>query len=217
MILLKVIGSFVVGTTLVSSNPALPVVAPAPKETSWELVDQDEKITIYERWVSLEDGRKTRERKGVFYVDSEVDAVVPFVASAAGIKNWMNGVEESKELSVSQNNSQFIYLYFDAPWPFKNRDLVTNITTIQNCETPCVEVFFSAKSDFIPEKEDVIRLHSYEAHWQIIKTTTGRTQVTFSALSDTPPVAPKWIQDPVTAKMFKDNLVNLMELLTLND
>lgn len=217
MILLKAMGSLVVGTTLGFTNPDYPVETPAPKETSWELVDQDEKITIYERWVSLEDGRKTRERKGVFYVDSEVEEVVPFVSSAAGIKNWMKGVEESEELSISNNNSKFVYLYFDAPWPFKNRDLVTRISTIQNCETPCVEVFFSAKSDFIPKKEDVIRLKSYEAHWQINKATNGKTQVSFSALSDTPPVAPKWIQDPVTAKMFKDNLMNLMELLTLNN
>lgn len=217
MIILNVIGCVVLGTTLNFTNPVLPVETSVLNETSWELVEQDEKITIYERWVSLPGGRQTRERKGVFTVDIEASKVLPYVSSAEGIKNWMNGVEESNELGSDNSGSKYVYLFFDAPWPFQNRDMVTSITTVSSCEFPCFDVYFSATNGYFPEKEDVIRLKSYEAHWKIEETGFGKTQISFSAMSDTPPVAPRWVQDPITAGMFKDNLLGLMELLTLND
>ena len=217
MIFIKVIGGIVLSTTVNFSSPSLPGDSPAVNEVSWNLVDADDKIAVYERWVSLPDGRKTRERKGVFSVEAEASSVLPLVSSAEGIKHWMRGVEESKELDATSGGSKYIYLYFDAPWPFKNRDLVTSITTIQACGSPCIDVYFSAINNYFPEKENVERLQSYEAHWQILETSPGKTKITFAALSDTPLVVPKWIQDPVTEKLFKDNLLNLMELLTLNE
>ena len=59
-------------------------------------------------------------------------------------------------------------------------------------------------------------MQSYEAHWNVTAAHNGLTKVSFSAYTDTEPVAPRWIQDPVTEKLFKDNLLNLRELLMLN-
>ena len=191
------------------SNPTAP-------EPTWEMVDQDDILTIYERWITLPDGRKTRERKGEFYTDNHPNEIVPLVASASGIKHWMRGVEESREIDLPQTGNKTVYILFNAPWPFKNRDLVTEIRTIDNCDEGCTDIFFSARGDMLPEYKNVIRMLSYESHWQLISASNCLTKVSFSAYSYTEPVVPRWIQDPVTEKLFRDNLLNLRELLTQN-
>lgn len=189
---------------------------PTSHEPTWEMVDQDEILTIYERWITLPDGRKTRERKGEFYTDRHSGEILPLVSSASGIKHWMRGVEESREIDLPQTGNKTVYILFDAPWPFKNRDLITEIRTIDNCDEGCTNIFFSARGDMLPENKNIIRMHSYESHWQLSSTSNGMTKVSFSAYTDTEPVVPRWIQDPVTEKLFKDNLLNLHELLSLN-
>jgi len=217
MIYLNLIGSLLIGSSVMINNMPEPPDKPVIEKTCWVLIEEDETLTIYERWISFPDGTKTRERKGVFSVKSETKNIIPFISKAEGIEQWMKGVEEASELPVHDSLSKLIYIEFNAPWPFKDRDLVSEIRTNSDCDSVCIEVFMSAVTDCIPEKSKTIRMKSYEAHWQIIQLGNGEIRIEFSAYSATPPIAPLWIQDPVTLKLFKDNLMNLNELLTLND
>ena len=174
----------------------------------WNTIQTDKEIELYDRWISMPDGRKTRERKGVFYVNNSVEETLEFVSTAHGIKSWMSGVEESREV-----NENIIYIKFNVPWPFKDKDLVASVTSTEINGQPGKKVQYSAVADYLPLAEGAERLKSYEATWLIIEIEPGLTQVIFTAFSNTPPVAPKWIQDPITAKLFKDNLLRLRDLL----
>lgn len=174
----------------------------------WNIVQKDSEIELYERWIELPAGRKTRERKGVFCVNNSVEEILELVTTSKGIKCWMSGVEESREISESM-----IYVLFNVPWPFKDKDLVAALTTSDIPGALGKTIHYSAAADYLPLQNGAERLKSYEAHWTITAMEPGRTQVTFTAYSDTPPVAPKWIQDPITAKLFKDNLIRLRDLL----
>ena len=194
-----------------------PPKEPVKEKTSWVMLEEDETLTIYERWITFPDGTKTRERKGVFFVENETEDILQYISKAKGIELWMKGVDEASELNTNDSLPKVVYIEFDAPWPFKDRDLVSEIRTSADCDSSCIEVFMSSITNYIPEKNKTIRMKSYEAHWQITKLSNGITQVEFSAFSATPPIAPLWIQDPVTLKLFKDNLLNLNDLLTLNN
>jgi hypothetical protein len=57
-------------------------------------------------------------------------------------------------------------------------------------------------------------LIDYNATWTITETSLRQVRIIFSAISDTFPLFPKYIQDPVIEKMFHNNLVRLKELLS---
>lgn len=212
--LLNFLGSFLISFTLIAEGEPETPTTKTDNNTCWQQVDQTEILTIYERWIDLPDGRQTRERKGVFITDIESSNIVPLVSSADGLKSWMRGVEDSWSLNLDETDNKTVYLLFNVPWPFKNRDLVTEIRMVENQSFNCEEVYFSAKSDLLPEKKNTIRMQSYEACWTLENIPGGKTMVSFSAYSDTEPVAPRWMQDPVTEKLFKQNLMNLYELIT---
>lgn len=216
MMLLNVMSSLLISLTLLTGEGTEKTMISSSSDTGWKMVEQDETLTIFERWISLPDGRTTRERKGVFYTDKPSDDIVPLLSNASGIKGWMHGVEDSRELYAHRVNDKMVYILFDVPWPFKNRDMIAEIRTYNNCDNGCAEVFFTAKRNILPEYSNIVRMHSYEAHWKITPVPNGTTKVSFSAYSETNPVAPRWIQDPVMAKLFRDNLLNLYELLTFD-
>ena len=183
----------------------------------WKLVKRSNDIILYERWIPLPDSRKTRERKGVFYVSNSIDEIVNLVVNENGIKSWMPKVQESKSLAEINQNQQIIYLFFNAPWPFKDKDLVAKITVKETSGEQVIAIHYSAISNYIPLNENAERLTSYEATWTITSEKNGLTEVAFTAYSDTPLVAPRWIQDPITEKLFKNNLQSLRkQLIHLN-
>jgi len=184
-----------------------------PDKTEWKLSQKTSEIEVYERWVKMPSGRKTIERKGVLHVPNSVDEVLRLISNPEKINLWMSGVKESKELVNDSQNQQIIYLLFHIPWPFKDKDLVARVTTSDIVGSNGKIIQYSFIADFIPLNEEAERLLSYEASWTITEVKPGQTQLIFTALSDTPPIAPRWVMEPVTLKIFKDNLLNLQDLL----
>jgi hypothetical protein len=182
-------------------------------EPEWKLSQKTSAIEVYERWVTMPSGRRTMERKGILNVPNSVDEVLKLVQNPENIKLWMTGVKESTELASGSKNQQIIYLLFHIPWPFKDKDLVAKVTTFDMVGPPGKKIQYSSVANFIPLNEEAERLLSYEASWTITELKPGQTQVIFTALSDTPPIAPRWIMEPVTLKIFNDNLLNLQDLL----
>lgn len=213
---LNLIGSFLIGSSIMMINqPDLPK-EPFIEATDWVLIENDKILTIHERWLMLPDGNKTRERKATFQVDANIGDIVNTISNADGIAYWMSGVEETAELEVVDSASKIVYIHFGVPWPFRDRDLITRITTVSDCDSSSILVFMSAVLNYIPEKRKITRLKSYEASWKITMLKNGIAEIEFCAYSATPPVAPLWIQDPITLRLFKDNLLNLKYLLTDN-
>jgi len=175
---------------------------------SWKLVQRENEISVYDRWIELPDGKRTRERKGVFYVNSNIEEIIELVSTAEGIKSWMPGVKESND--VGQN---MVYILFNIPWPFKDKDLVIEISTSNTSDFQGKKVQYSSVADYLPLSNSAERLQSYEATWTLTMIEPGYIEVSFAAFSDTPLILPKWIQDPITIKIFEDNLLKLRELL----
>ena len=201
-------------TFLIISLSVISGEKPVKNENSkWNLVHKDNKMELYDRWINLPDGRKTRERKGEFYVSNSIDEIISLVTSEDGIKSWMLKVKESKKIAEIENNQKIIYIFFNAPWPFKDKDLVAKIIHIESSNKQEIIIHYSAINDYIPLNKSAERLTSYEATWTIIPEKNGLTKVSFTAYSDTPLAAPRWIQDPITERLFKNNLLKLRELL----
>lgn len=182
-------------------------------EPGWKPISMTPELEVYERWIDLPDGRKTCERRGVFYVPNNITEIIELTSQAEGVKLWMTGVRACKDLTDSIKNQKIIYLLFHITWPFKDKDLVAAITTSEKIDNQHITIHYSSINDYLPLNEGVDRLLNYEATWTIKRMDSELTEVVFTVNSDTPLVAPRWIQDPITIKIFKRDLLKLRELL----
>lgn len=185
-----------------------------PSSDEWEVVRNNNGVITYVRWLHHNDGSKTRERKGDMQVECSLRKTVEVLTDPDETKKWMSGVSENYLLSKSNPSEWYTYTLYSIPWPFNNRDLVSAFTVKNNPGNKTVIINIKSKADHVPPKPGIERLRDYDATWTITETAPRKVHIVFSVISNTPPMFPRYIQDPIIEKMFHNNLVRLRELLS---
>ncbi len=180
----------------------------------WEEVRNTNGVKTYVRWIQHGNGKETRERKGETQVNCSLRKTIEILTDASATVKWMSGVTENYLLSRSNPAEWYTYTLYNIPWPFNNRDLVSMFEIQNNPGGKSVVINISSRADYVPPKPGIERLENYRATWTITETAPQKVQIEFCAISDTPPLFPRYIQDPVIEKMFHNNLVRLKELLS---
>src|SRR5689334_4752940 len=83
----------------------------------YEIVRQDEKITMYERWTPYP-GTTTNSRqiKCVFQVDTDLNTILAHIYEDSKIRTWQENILEYK--IIPKYDSLWIaYSYYRIPWP----------------------------------------------------------------------------------------------------
>ena len=181
---------------------------------NWEVVKNTSGVKTYVRWLYYIDGRKTRERKGEILLDCSLDRTIGILTDATSTKKWMSGISENYLLTQTNPKQWYTYTLYDIPWPFNKRDLVSAYDLNYMPGNKSATIKIQSQAGYIPEKSGIERLIDYNATWTITETSLQQVQIIFSAISDTPPLFPRYVQDPVIEKMFHNNLVRLKELLS---
>ena len=151
---------------------------------------------------------------GEIIVDCSLDKTIEILTDAPSTKKWMSGVSENYLLTQANPKLWYTYTLYDIPWPFNKRDLVSAYDLNYMPGNKHATIKIQSKAGYIHEKPGIERLINYNATWTITETSFQQVQIIFSAISDTPPLFPRYIQDPVIEKMFHNNLVRLKELLS---
>lgn len=200
--------------SLGASNKSMSESNKIPSFDQWEVVRNNNGVITYVRWLYHQDGSKTRERMGDMKVDCSLKKTVEVLTDPSETKKWMSGVSENYLLSRSNPAEWFTYTLYFIPWPFNNRDLVSAFALKNNSGNKTVIINIDSKADHIPPKPGIERLKDYNATWTITEIAPQKVHIVFSAMSNAPPMFPRYIQDPVIEKIFHNNLVRLKELLS---
>jgi hypothetical protein len=184
-----------------------------PESSEWELDRNSDGVKTYTRWIELDGSQKVRERKGEIEINCTVNEVMKLICDCRNNEKWMSGIKENYNLKQVSISEWFTYTLFDIPWPFENRDLISNYRVNTSDEGKRATILISSREDYLPEKPAIKRLTNYSANWTITRITDSKVFVSFSAIANTPPMFPRFIQDPVLIQMFHNNLVKLRKLL----
>jgi hypothetical protein len=182
----------------------------------WEMVKSSHDVQTYVRWVKTSEGTITRERKGEMIIECTVDDVTDILTDSKSSAKWMRNVKESFELKRLNRFEWYNYTLFNIPWPFENRDLVSFLTMKTSPDRDRVDIHIISEDEYIPHKSRIERLTNYIANWSIIRVSNCRIKITFSAITNAPPMFPRWIQDPVVENLFHNNLIHLKAYILLN-
>jgi hypothetical protein len=208
--LLWLSGSFLLSPEI-SSGPA--VDHECGTGTGWQMERNTSGVKTYVRWIEAEGSLKVRERKSVMEVNCSVDDVVRLLSDVGNTGIWMGGIRECYCLEKISPSEWYAYTLFDIPWPFEKRDLVSNFRVESPVKGKQVMIYIRSRDQYIPSKPHVTRLADYRATWTIAGIGEKRTFVSFSAISNDPPLFPRYIQDPILLRMFHNNIVNLKKIL----
>lgn len=178
--------------------------------TDWKVAKQSGEVQVSYRFIMVGDTLKTREMRVSFSVEAEPDSIVTMFNDASKFYAWSAGIEKCDIIQVD-SSSWVMYNLYDVPWPFKQRDLITEYRLVHSDSK--TTLIMTGKPNLLPEYEDVMRMKLYEGYWSFEPLKNGLTHVEFHTISFTDPILPRFLQDPVLQNTFIKSINRLRDLL----
>lgn len=188
------------------SFSAFPQTATGSDE--YELVRQDERIFLYEKWSDFP-GTTTKARalKIIFTISSSMEKMIEVITQEVKLKEWQKNLAEFK--SYPKNDSTWnIYTWYKMPWPLTDQDYYALYKTRERTVNRVVLTFEPAINEKVaPKREKIDRMKAY-GKWILEKTTSGKIKVTYFITGE-----PVNIPRAVTDNIVRNNFMSTMNTL----
>ncbi|MBE3668445.1 hypothetical protein BOO24_02515 [Vibrio navarrensis] len=180
----------------------------ASPERGWTFDSADNGITIHFREQS--DGLV--EVKAQMFTPTTYGGFLRLLQNTAKVPEWVDNVSDSvvvKQISPSEN---IVYTQFSAPWPAKDRDMLTYSKFRIDAEGFRLEIS-DAPQAILPPQADYIRITSVHAVWRLKKLTDGHTHIEYTVFADPGGALPNWLINKLAKESARTTFENLRDQL----
>ena len=149
--------------------------------------DQDD-VQVYSR----PSERGTLEIRAKTRVNTNLSAFIALLHDTEHLPEWMHSVSEVRVISEPDQTHDLVHTRFKAPWPVKDRDMVTSSEYRQ--PSPCSLVLeISDNHTALPEQEGFVRIVDVDTRWMLEKKPDGTTVIDYRAHANIAGSLPRWI------------------------
>lgn len=172
--------------------------------THWQFEGDKDGITIFSRHHS--DGLV--EIRARMFAPTSYVAFLTLLEDTENVPNWIDNVSHSRVLRQISSNENIVYTQFSAPWPAKDRDMVTY------SKYSVDEIGFTLKIEDAPqttlaEQEGYIRISQVKATWTLQKLTNGMTLIEYTAFANPGGALPDWLVNKLAKESARSTFEGL--------
>lgn len=179
---------------------------PAVGDGGFKLVKVKGGVNLYERWVEIQPGWKTRELKVEFTSEAGVETLLSLLSDASRAHSWMQSVEEFKLVERQGAKAWTTYTRYKVPWPLEDQDVVLKYQLLVVNGMHSVS-FQSVAHASHPVKEGVTRMKGVSGSWQLQPQSSGQTKVTYYIITKNKSSMPRWLTDPIIQENLLDTMI----------
>lgn len=162
----------------------------SPEASSdWILQKNENGITVYTRYA---EGSKIKEVRVVNVVSSSLSGLVALLLDTKNYPQWIYGCSESKPLKIISERELYNYQITDVPWPFTDRDVVSDFKVAQDSVTKIVTFTKRCLADFIPENSSMVRIQKIASSYTLFPIGHGNVRVEMEMSIDPGGNVPAW-------------------------
>ena len=179
------------------------------QKVDWELAMDQEGIQVYTKEV---EGSGMKATKSVLTIQAKKEEVEAVLRDVPNHKKWMNTITKSQLLEKVSENELYAYYLADAPWPVSNRDIVSHYKI---SEKPSGEITFDVEnaSDYVPEKEDIVRIKNATSAWRIIPQAGKEIKLIYRYHAEPGGNVPSWLANQAVTDTPFQTVKNLRKRL----
>ncbi|MGV1721507.1 START domain-containing protein [Vibrio furnissii] len=187
----------------------LPMIswAETAQPVPWEMAKNQAGITIQTR--KHRDGLV--EIRAQMFVNTTYAAFMTLLEDSSNVPNWIDNVDSSRVLKQISDNENIVYTRFVAPWPARDRDMVTYSQFKQFAGALVLTI--EDASDQYPEQEGFVRIKAVKATWTLEKLTNGMTPIDYTAFADPGGMLPNWLANKLSVSSAFNTFEALREQL----
>lgn len=156
---------------------------------TWKLVKSEENISAY---VCKLPDSPLKKVKVETTVNATLSQIVSIIRDADNHSDWVFLNEYSRVIEVVDNCNWKYYGYNKLPWPITDRDLVT-MARLEQDSNGVVRIISEGIPDFIPEKEDYVRIREIHSSWTLTPEKNGLVNISFELEIDVGGKIPAWL------------------------
>lgn len=194
--------SFVVFTLLAATTVFAKPIA------NWKFENDDDGITIYSREHS--DGLV--EIRARMFAPTSYGAFLSLLEDTNNVPNWIDNVSHSRVLKQISPNENIVYTQFSAPWPAKDRDMVT-YSKYSVDEIGFTLSIKDAPQASLVEQDGYIRITSVKACWTLQKLNNGQALIEYIAFADPGGALPNWLANKLARESTRNTFEGLRDQL----
>ncbi|WP_158155547.1 START domain-containing protein [Vibrio alginolyticus] len=180
----------------------------ASANENWQFESDKNGITIYSREHS--DGLV--EIRARMFTPTSYGALLTLLEDSDNIPNWIDNASHSRVLNQISATENIVYTQFKAPWPAKNRDMVTYSKYWVDELGFTIEIK-SAPDSYLAEQNGYVRIRSVDATWELQKLTNDTTLVEYKAFADPGGLLPNWLINKLSKESAWATFSNLRKEL----
>jgi hypothetical protein len=140
----------------------------------WKLEKQKNSVSIYSK--QTDSGYKKIFVKTT--VEANPHALVALLDDVAFTSQWIHNCIEVKLLKEVSPTERLVNSFFNAPWPVKNRDMVTFSTTTYSDNA--VQIQISDRGNTTPTHSEYVRMQNMHGLWEANTLENGKSEITYT-------------------------------------
>jgi len=178
---------------------------------NWKLEKQKNNVSIYSK--QTDSGYKEILVKTT--VETNPHALIALLADVSFSSKWIDKCLEVKILNEASPSERLVHTFFAAPWPVKDRDMVTLSTTTFTNNT--VQIIISDRSDATPHHPKYVRMLNMHGLWEANALENGKSEITYTGGVNPGGKLPTFIANKeMISSMFK-TFQNLKRVILLDE
>lgn len=175
-------------------------------ENKFVLVRNEDDISLYLRWIQINETTSTRQVKADFVIDCPAARVVSVLCDEKTYQHWMKATKSCYRLKTIDQNQWYSYFQFSIPWPLNNQDCILKYQVREYKESSKTVINLLSDAGYLKPNKGIERISHMEGCWIITQLENGKTHVEYYVYSVQKPKFPTWMTDPLVQK----NLIRTM-------
>lgn len=176
----------------------------------WEPVYEADDVRIARRDYV---GSELNEIRGVIRVKASLNAVMALLKDAEFNDRWVYRSGGARILQESGYTQAYVYGVVDAPFPMSDRDTVVRFDYQQDPETREVTIDIRNFPDFVPQKNQFVRVPEMGGYWKLKPKADGWIEVTYQIFGDPGGWIPVWLANRAAEMSVKNTLLNMTSVI----
>jgi hypothetical protein len=140
---------------------------------NWKLEKHKNNVSIYSKLT--DSGYKEIWVKAI--VDADPHALIALLDDVAFSSKWIHNCLEVQILDEVSPTERLVNTFFAAPWPVKDRDMVTFSTTTFTDNS--VQIKISDRGNAIPHHPKYVRMQNMHGLWEANALENGKSEITY--------------------------------------
>ncbi len=167
-----------------------PLRGQGASESAWELVKEQGLTKVYTR--SRED-IKIKEVRISTIIKTSMEKFLKVLNDVPNYSDWVFRCEKAKRLLTISDHEFYYYTTSNLPFPISDRDMVIHSRQWTDPLTKTVYSESVADPNYIPHKDDYVRVPFLKSAWVIHPMEDGTLKVNYSISTDPGGSLPAWL------------------------